>query len=269
MKNIITLLLLLLPFAVSAQIQQGYIRTAGTAKQKGKPLADVVIRISGNSSTVLSNKSGQFTMALSSVKNEGDPFRIASVRKRGYELLDKDVLNRSFVYSRSVPVEIVLISSAELIKSRQEIEERARKNATKRYESQLKDLRNKLDKQKITAQEYAEKIQQLEKQMESFESLITAMADHYARTDYDNLDSLNAEINRCIANGELEKADSLIDTKGDVVKRANENMQRGRHLHEAEVQLDSARRKVIENSSALEEERRRLDTWKKQHEKTK
>ena len=235
-----TLFLLTLIITSFAQTQQGYVRTAGTAKQKGKPLPDVVIQTSGSSSSVKSNKSGQFTMALSSVKDEGDGFRITSVRKSGYELLDKDALNGDFIYSKSVHIEIVLISTSELIKTRQQIEERARKNATKRYEGKLKELQKQLDKQKITAQEYADQINQLEKQMESFESLIAAMADHYARTDYDKLDSLNKAINECIANGELEKADSLIDTKGDVRKRALENIKKGQHLHEAEVQLNSA-----------------------------
>lgn len=245
MKNII-ILLLFLPIASFAQIQHGYVRTAGTAKQKGKPLEDVVIRISGSSSSVQSNQNGQFTMIISGVKNEGDGFRITSVRKNGYELLDKDALKDDFIYSKSVPVEIVLISTAELIETRQQIEERARKNANKRYETELKELRKQLDKQKITAQEYTDKIQQLEQQMESFEGLIAAMADRYARTDYDKLDSLNAVINEYIVNGELEKADSLIDTKGDVIQRALDNIEKGCHLRDADAQLNKAKQRVIE-----------------------
>ena len=269
MKRTKTILLLLsLVLTCFAQTQRGYVRTAGTARQKGKPLADVVVRTSGSTSSVQSDKSGFFTMAISGVKNEGDGFHITSVRKSGYELLDKDALKNAFIYSKSVPVEIVLISTTELIKTRQQIEERARKNATKRYEDKVKQLQKQLEKQKITIQEYAEKVHQLEKQMESFEGLIAAMADHYARTDYDKLDSLNAAINECIANGELQKADSLIDTKGNVISRAHENMQKGRHLHDAEIQLDSVRQRVKKNEEALEEERKRLDEWEIQKRQT-
>lgn len=264
MRVVTFLSLLFLPFVAFAQTQQGYVRTAGTAKQKGRPLQNVVIRTSGSSTSVLSDKSGQFTMAIVGVKNEGDGFRISSVRKSGYELLDKDALTSAFVYSKSVPVEIVLISTAELIKTRQQIEERARKNANKRYENKLKELQKLLVKQKITAQEYAEKIRQLEQQMESFESLIGAMAEHYARTDYDKLDSLNAAINQCIAEGRLEEADSLINTKGDVVARAQENIRKGQQLTEAEAQLEEAKHKVQENSEALEEEEKRIRIWQRQ-----
>ena len=41
------------------------------------------------------------------------------------------------------------------------------------------------------------------------------MAERYARTDYDHLDSLDREINICIENGEFDKADSLIHTVFD------------------------------------------------------
>lgn len=75
--------------------------------------------------------------------------------------------------------------------------------------------------------------------MQKFEVLIAAMSDHYARTDYNKLDSLNAVINECIINGELETADSLINTKGDVKKRANDNIVKGKRLKLAELFLDS------------------------------
>ena len=53
------------------------------------------------------------------------------------------------------------------------------------------------------------------------------------------LDSLNLEINKCIKNGELEKADSLINTKGDIKMRAIENIKEGKQIKEAEIFLDN------------------------------
>ena len=96
-----------------------------------------------------------------------------------------------------------------------------------KYEQKLKNLREQLANLQITTQEYNSKTKQLQEQMESFEKLIFTMAEHYARTDYDNLDPLNAEINRCIVAGELERADSLINTKGDIIERAYENIKKG------------------------------------------
>lgn len=270
MKRIYVLAIILTTICTtsSGQIQQGIVRTAGTATKKGEPLQNVVVRVAGSTS-VLSDESGRFTLALSGVSHDGDVFQITSVRKSGYELLDKDGLRNRFVYSRDVPVEIVMISSAELIRSKQEIEERARRNATRNYEQKVQSLKRQLEQQELSILEYNVQIHNLEQKMELFEELIVRMADHYSRTDYDKLDSLNAEINRCIADGELDKADSLINTKGDVVERANENMEKGRRLHAAEVKLDCAKNKADNNSKSLEEERKLLETWVKQQEQTK
>lgn len=264
MRKIIIVSLLLIPLALVAQTQQGYVRTAGTAKRKGQPLASVTIRSNG-SSPVVSDTKGLFTLAITNVHAEGDAFTIASVRKNGYELLDKDALKKKFIYSKSVPIEIVLISTEELIKNRQNIEERARKNAMASYNKKIADLKAQLQKQQISAKEYADKIKELENQLESFESLISLMADHYARTDYDKLDSLNAAINECIENGELNKADSLINTKGDVITRAHENMQEGQTIRAAEKELDSIRIAIQHNKEALDQEKKRIDVWKEQN----
>lgn len=262
--------LMILMFAAtsSAQTQQGFVRTAGTASKKGAPLSNVSIRSAGGSS-VLSDGQGAFSIIVSGVGREGELFKITSVRKNGYELLDKDGLKNSFVYSTKVPIEIVMISTKELQNIKQDIEEQARRNAEKSYEKKLKALKQDLESQKVTLREYNAKINELEQQMESFESLIDAMAEHYARTDYDKLDSLNAAINQCIAEGRLEEADSLINTKGDVVVRAHENMRKGQQLTEAEAQLNEAKHRVQENNDALEEEGNRIRIWQRQRKQIK
>ncbi|MBQ3363261.1 MAG: hypothetical protein IJG42_04880 [Muribaculaceae bacterium] len=219
---------------VFAQSQEGYVRT-----EKGTALSGVTLRPIGNRNTVTSDQRGHFVMELGGNFKEGDSFRFSYVHKNGYEPLDKGLLDRQFVVSSSVPVEIVLISSKHLIKTKEKVERQARKNAEREYNKQLKNLRKQLDNQKISINDYYTEKRRLDWQMASFETLIAAMAEHYARTDYEHLDSLNAAINDCIIKGELEKADSLINTKGDVINRAYENIEKGKRLHEAEVLLDS------------------------------
>lgn len=109
----------------------------------------------------------------------------------------------------------------------------------RRQATRCQALEEQLAAQRISAADYQKRAQELERQMQSFEVLIAAMTDHYARTDYNKLDSFNAVINECIVNGELEKADSLINTKGDVRIRANENIAKGKRLSAAEAFVDS------------------------------
>ena len=239
MKRVfLTCISFFLGLSIYAQTQEGVVRTSGTAKKKGDVLQGVILRpIGGND--VMSQVDGRFSMILQQHLSEGESFQLAKVYKNGYEPIDKNLLNRQFVYSKSAPIEIVLISTKQLIKTKANIETKARKNAEKRCRKQMSDLKKHLDAQQISTSYYQKKTQKLEEQMKTFEVLIAAMADHYARTDYNKLDSLNAAINECIVNGELEKADSLINTKGDVKIRANENIIKGKRLHEAENLLDS------------------------------
>ena len=247
MRCFYTLLMIFVPCILSAQTQLGLVRTAGTENEKGQPLEGVTVRVQGMSA-VTSDAQGLFTLALSDVAAEGDVFRIVSARKMDYELLDKDALKADFVYSTSVPVEIVMISTERLVQIKEDIEEQARKNATQACEKRLKELKEKLADLQITAKEYNDQTKRLQEKMESFERLILEMAEHYARTDYDRLDPLNAEINRCIVAGELERADSLIDTKGDVCKRAYDNIMRGQVIRQVEEEVE----KIKQNYEADE-----------------
>ena len=237
-KGVILLSIVLFSLTAYAQSQVGIVRTSGTAKKKGVAIPEVILRAVGGND-VMSGADGRFSMVLQQRLDEGDSFQLSKVFKKGYEPIDRDILKRHFVYSKTVPIEIVLISSKQLMKDKTSIEKKARKNAEKRYRKQVSVMKAQLDAQQITSSDYQKQAKELERQMQAFEVLIAAMADHYARTDYDRLDSLNAIINEYIINGELEKADSLINTKGDVRKRAHENITKGMRLRAAEEYVDS------------------------------
>ena len=67
----------------------------------------------------------------------------------------------------------------------------------------------------ITAEKYRQELSGLQDKYERYLSLVGDMAERYARTDYDQLDSIDYHINVCIENGEFDKADSLIHTVFD------------------------------------------------------
>ena len=53
-------------------------------------------------------------------------------------------------------------------------------------------------------------------------NLISQMAERYATTDYDGISNVNKLIMQCIEEGELERADSLLSSKGDFGQREAE-----------------------------------------------
>lgn len=197
-----------------AQTQQGYVKTLGRPDKKGVPLSNVTIRMRGVVNAVLTGADGKFSVQMPG-KKSGDAIILQSIRKSGYELVDPSLVGRQQVFSPSVPIEIVMVNTAELATNKQRIERIAYQRAEKNYQTKLKELEKQVEEQQLTEEQYRQELQSLQDKYEKYQSLIDGMADRYARTDYDHLDSIDREINICIENGELEKADSLIHTVFD------------------------------------------------------
>ena len=191
---------------IDGRSQMGYVKTSGRPGEKGHPLAGVTIQIAGRPA-VLSNSEGNFWIGI----NHGEDFRITAVRKQGYELLNPDViLNRRQVAS-DAPIVIVLCETEKLLADKKRIEDYAYKIAEKKYQQKIAVLEKEKEKNAIAAEQYREQLQLLQMQFETSISNVGEMADRYARTDYDGLSEMGLEINRCIENGNLERADSLIN----------------------------------------------------------
>lgn len=214
-RLIITILLLaIVAIQGYGQAQQGYVKTLGRPNKPGIPLSGVTIRVRGNMNSVLSGQDGRFSMLMPD-KKDGDALVLQQVRKQGYELCDRELVGRQIVFSAHVPIEIVMVNSEELAANKRRIEQKAYQVAERNYQNRLKQLDQQLRQQTINAEQYRKEIQELQDRYEKYQMLISNMAERYARTDYDHLDSIDIVINQCIENGELERADSLIHTVFD------------------------------------------------------
>lgn len=194
-----------------AQTQQGFVKTLGRPSKPGVPLENVTIQMVGMVNHVLSSSTGEFHLSAYN-KKDGDPIKLLRVLKSGYELRDKDLLNREMVFSSHVPIYITMVDIKQLAADKKRIEDNARRVAEENYQKKLEQLKKENEENKLSAEKFCQEKDALEEKYEKYLSLIGDMADRYARTDYDQLDSIDVEINICIENGELEKADSLIHT---------------------------------------------------------
>ncbi|MBP5572581.1 MAG: hypothetical protein J6X40_00245 [Bacteroidales bacterium] len=203
-------------FAASAlaQTQQGYVRTIGRPDQPGSSLEGVVIQAQGMVNAVVSDSTGRFSISIPG-KKDGDPIALLSIRKKGYELKDKELKGRNLVCSSRVPLHILMVDQRQLEADRRRIEENAYRVAEENYQKRLDVLEQQKEANDITIEQYRQELQTLEDNYDRYLSLIDDMADRYARTDYDQLDSIDYQINLCIENGDLDKADSLIHTVFD------------------------------------------------------
>jgi len=203
-----------MPSVVLSQTQQGFVKTIGRPNKPGAALSGVTIRMRGMMNAVVSSQTGEFNLVMVN-KKDGDAIVIQSVQKNGFELKDKELTGRQLVFSSRVPIEILMVDQKQLAADKKRIEDNAFRVAEQNYQKKLKEIEIQKQNNEITAERYRQELQQLQDKYENYLSLVSDMADRYARTDYDQLDSIDREINICIENGELDKADSLIHTVFD------------------------------------------------------
>lgn len=225
MRKTTTLLLLLtlLWQCLPAQTQLGHVRSLGRPDKKSKALKGVTIRVKGEHNPVLSDSTGSFSLLLPGLKN-GDAYTLQQVQKSGYELNETSIIGQQQAFSDKVPLEIVMVSLNQLQADKQRIENNAYKVAEKNYNAKLKQLEEQINNHSISEEKYHEEQRALQEKFERYQTLIDGLADHYAHTDFDLLDENEREINICIENGDLERADSLIHRLFDPIDVLQRNM---------------------------------------------
>ena len=243
MKNrfLVICCLLILSIGLTAQTQQGYVKTLGRPNQQGRALSGVSIRVKGHHNAVLSGQDGRFEMPLPG-KKVGDAFSLQQVQKTGYELKDKGAVGRSYAYSDKVPLSLVMFSRNDYQKEKQRIESDMCSSVEKRYKRELAHLEQQKNSKQIAIEQYRQQLRQLQDGFEKIQDLVDGLADHYALVDYDALNDKECEINLAIERGDLERADSLLQILG-VQQRAQDIADR---LKKGQALRDEAQQDLVE-----------------------
>ena len=208
-KRIALLTLTFISILATAQVQQGIVRTIERPNKPVEYLSGVAVRVIGDNNKAESNANGVFSLLMRG-KTEGDKFVLQSVTKAGYELNDRGVVGRKYAYSKTNQLPILMVSTSRLQDDKIRIENNAYRVAENNYKKQVAKLEKQLNDKIITTEKYQKEIQELQNKFEKYQSLIDGLAEHYAHTDYFGLDDDERQINLWIEEGELEKADSLL-----------------------------------------------------------
>lgn len=217
MRHVFSFLLLFGFLTAGAQTihQKGFVRSVGRPDNKqGVRLPGALLRVMGSHNAVQSGKQGTFELLFNGKREGKDAFSFSSISLNGYDLLDKKIKG-PYAISTTVPVELVLVPRS----LKQEIEAKVRRQIEANYQKNLSRIqaeKNKLGKM------YAQKITQLEEEYEKRDMLIGDMVERYASLDYAHLDAFKEQLSIFIENGELERADSLIQTE-DIRKLESEH----------------------------------------------
>ena len=233
MKRLTTVLLFIFSvLLLSAQTQYGYVKTKGRLGADGNVIPGV--RLSGatvsikDRSALISASDGGFSFPL-----PGKAYIVQSVSKNGYLLTDAEQL-RSYGYS-SNPLILVMETPEQQNEDRLMAERKINRTLRRTLQQREDELDSLREANRITKEEYDKLYAQLYDDEERNRKLINEMVERYAKMDFDQMDERNREIKACILNGELLKADSLINSKGSLDTRIMEyNRLREANAHEEE-----------------------------------
>ena len=265
MKAIVTFAAaVLLCLSASAQTQQGFVKTKGRMVNgklvPGQGLKDATVSIKGRTTVLVKGDDGAFSFPTPEAQ-----FRMDSVKKKGYQLVDLEACPRSYKYS-SNPLYIIMETPEQQLQDKLTAERKIRRNLQKQLQEREDEIEDLKAQQQISDEEYRQALQKLYQDQESNEQLISDMAKRYSELDYDQLDEFYQQVSYCIENGDLVKADSLLKTRGDITEQVGDLLQRGQALQEEKEQLQKA--EAVQQTD-IEEAARRCysyyETLKAQH----
>lgn len=242
---LLTILLFIIP--IEAQVQHGYVKTKGRIDNfgntiAGKRLPGTTIKVDGR--WIVSHESGNFSFPVS--KNT---FNVLSIRKNNYILYDREQL-RAYKYSPN-PLIFVLEKpedhNDDKLIAQQKISRTLRKQLAQR-ENEIERLK---EEGRISRQEYQRLYNELYNDDRKNQQIVEAMAEKYASLDFDQLDDTNRMIQTLILNGELQKADSLINTKGRIEARIA-SLETLKEVNQKEERTLKERENKLNKSKAVE-----------------
>ena len=244
-KQILFILFTFSIFSIAAQTtQNGYVKTKGRLDGNGKVvpggrIGGAAITITGGHSAV-SSSNGNFTLTIPEKK-----YYLQNVQKQGYQIVDPDMLKKQYVYSAD-PLVITMETRERQEKDLTEAQKKIENTLRQQLQQREQELEALKAAHRITEDEYYEKLQRLYDEKITGE-IVKEMAKRYAEIDYDLIDNFQQQFSQYILNGELNRADSLLKTKGDLSSDVDElrqirhsNVMEQERLEYRRLQLDSS-----------------------------
>lgn len=214
MKKLFLLTVAIMAFLASfADSQKGYVRTKGRRAAngtiiQGQRLADVSIEVDGKG-TFLSKDKGVFVLSVPRV------FKLSRIQKKGYSLHDPADILKTHTCNPEDLV-IVLDVPSQNAEDKLAIQEKRYRQLDAKYKKLAAELNEQKERNAIDRQKYREEMQRLFLEQEEEERLVEDLAERYSQIDFEALDEFELKFSNYLLDGDIEKADSLLKTKGNV-----------------------------------------------------
>lgn len=199
----------------------------------GKGLPGTVVSVKDKGKFLVQREDGEIFFPVPS-----DGFCLDSVNKKGYVLMDYDFIGKQFKLSDET-LYIVMETPSQILEDKVMAMQTISNSLQKRFNQKVKELNELREQNRITIELYNEAMQELYSNQGNNQNLIMEMAEQYSKIDYDQLDEFYKKISEYILNGELDKADSLLNNRGDLKSEIAElkRLENANNTEEKEIKI--------------------------------
>ena len=174
---------MMLCIMLSAQTQQGYVKTKGRMVEgklvPGQGLKGATVSIKGRTAVLVNSDDGSFSFPVPDIQ-----FHLDSVNKKGYQLVDMDLCPKTYRLS-SNPLYIVMETPEQQLQDKLNAEKNIRRNLQKQLQDKEDEIEALKKENKISLEDYHKALQKLYDEQENNEQLISDMAKRDSELDYD------------------------------------------------------------------------------------
>lgn len=246
-NTVILMLLLLSCLSLSAQSSQQLKVLRYNGQQEKTPLQGVSVT-AVNAGSKISDADGKVMLQFRSLK-VGDPLQFRRIEMSGYEVMNTEVVENMHIGAGELT--IVMCSSDELARLR----DGYRSVAAQRYQKQLSEAQKQVEalqhEGKIKAEEYNQRMEELEAEYQQKMQSLDTYVDKFARIDLSELDAFEQEIIVLVQEGRFDEAIARYDDQ-HLTTRLQEGVRQQQQLQGDQQKLDEAIGAKVNEAQRLE-----------------
>ena len=219
--------------------QNGVAREINSNK---KPLVSVFIKFLNSNSTV-SGDDGKFQLAFKNQKKGGDIF-LEEIKKSGYELVnEKDFENIKISSDSLLGVNVILAQLGYVDAAKKEYYGVSDQALLAGFEKEKKALQAKFQATQLTGTELRTELNSLRKQYEEQKESLDALAERFARINFDDVEPTYKEALELFKAGKINKAIATLEATNPAA-RTHQIIAEEKRLDTAQKDLDQQKAKL-------------------------
>lgn len=247
MKNPLFLLLLLVSGFLPAQtIQSGKTRELNSNKAT---IGNVDIQFADAVPTA-SDGSGNFRVVFSE-KSPGEYASVNIIRKSGYELVnEKELRSLRITNTAQLAVDIILAKAGVIDQAKREYYQISEQALTTNFEREKEELVTRLRSSQLSQAQYEAQVKKLEEQLELQKASLEALADKFARVNFDDVSATYQEALRLFKNGDIEGCKAKLES-ADLLGRTSRRLAERERITLAQAELAQ---QGVDNERGIQED---------------